>query len=263
MVYLFIGEKEHANQEIEDDEDVDDEDREESDAMRELREIYNKIKDSASVSSSQASLVDHLSNIASARDQANKGQEKNAKAMLKQSNKKQITVKIGDLVLLYVDPVDRGKSAPNNLLCFVVEQKHDKFKLACSAGILERYYSFNSFRKTALATNFSLESVPKKDPNNKPTKSNPDKNNYYKVGDVEYIELGIREAMKSVSVGLGQGFVRCNCSGKCANRRCGCFDSKIGCNTKCHPKTTKKCENVKDTMDEIAEESLEDDTEEE
>ena len=98
---------------------------------------------------------------------------------------------------MYVDPVDRCKSAPNNLLCFVVEQKHDKFKLACSAGILERYHSFNSFRKTALTTNFSLESVPKKDQNN------PDKNNYYKVGDVEYIELGIREAMKSVSVGLG------------------------------------------------------------
>ena len=70
----------------------------------------------------------------------------------------------------------------------------------------------------------------------------------------EFIELGIREAMKSVSVGLGQGLVRCNCSGKCANRRCSCYDSKIGCNTKCHPKTAKKCENVKDTLEEIEEE---------
>ena len=85
--------------------------------------------------------------------------------MLKQTNKKRITVKVNDLVLLYVDPVDRGKSAPNNLLCYVVEQKHDKFKLACSVGILERLYSFNSFRKTDLRTNFSLENVPKKDPN--------------------------------------------------------------------------------------------------
>ena len=33
---------------------------------------------------------------------------------------------------------------------------------------------------------------------------------------VDYIEIGIREAMKAVSVGLGQGFVRCNCNGMCA-----------------------------------------------
>jgi hypothetical protein len=192
--------------------------------MKELREIYNKIITTNGDASVSSSLVDHLSNI---------------------------------------DPVDRGKSAPNNLLCYVVEQKHDKFKLACSGGILERYYPYNSFRKTVLTTNFSLECVPKKDPNNKPTKSNPDTNRYYKIGEVEYIELGIREAMKSVSVGLGQGFVRCNCSGKCANRRCGCFESKIGCNTKCHPKTTKKCENVKDILEEIEEESCEEDLEEE
>ena len=59
--------------------------------MRELPEIYNNInpnkKYNASVSSSQASLVDHLSNIASARDLANKGQEKMQKLCLNRAIK--------------------------------------------------------------------------------------------------------------------------------------------------------------------------------
>ena len=155
MVNFYAGDKEAANQEIDDEYDIDEEEREESDAMKELQEIYNKLKTSSqeeNIASSQAGIVEHLSNIAQARNEANEGQEKNAKAMLKQTNKKQIMLKINDLVLLYVDPVDRAKSSPNNLLCYVIEQKYDKFKLACSAGILDRVYSFNSFRKTNLET---------------------------------------------------------------------------------------------------------------
>ena len=67
--------------------------------------------------------------------------------------------------------------------------------------------------------------------------------------------------MKSVSVGLSQGFVRCNCSGKFSTRRCGCFDSKIGCNTKCHPKSPDRCENKKDFFEEMENESLEEEEE--
>jgi hypothetical protein len=129
--------KETANQEIDDEDDIDEEEREESDAMKELREIYNKLKTSSqeeNIASSQAGIVEHLNNIAQARNKANEGQEKNAKAMLKQSNKKQIMVKINELVLLYVDPVDRAKSSPNNLLCYVVEQKYDKGPCTISIG---------------------------------------------------------------------------------------------------------------------------------
>ena len=263
MVNFYAGDKEAANQEIDDEDDIDEEEREESDAMKELKEIYNKLKTSSqeNIASSQAGIVEHLSNIAQARNKANEGQEKNAKAMLKQSNKKQIMVKVNDLVLLYVDPVDRAKSSPNNLLCYVIEQKYDKFKLACSAGILDRVYSFNSFRKTNLETNFTLDSIPKRDPNLKATKANPDKNNYYNFNGIDYIEIGIREAMKCVSVGLGQGFVKCNCNGKCATNRCGCFLGKIGCNTKCHPKSTK-CENKTDRIEPNEELSESSDSEE-
>ena len=42
--------------------------------------------------------------------------------------------------------------------------------------------------------------------------------------------------MKSVSVGLGQGYVRCSCGGKRTTNRCGCYSVRIGCNTKCQIK---------------------------
>jgi hypothetical protein len=91
--------------------------------MKELREVYNKLKNSSqqekNIASSQAGIVEHLNNIAEARNKANEGQEKNAIAMLKQRN------------------------------------------------------------------------------------------------------------------------IKCNCNGKCVNNRCGCFLGKIGCNTKCHAKSTK------------------------
>ena len=66
--------------------------------------------------------------------------------------------------------------------------------------------------------------------------------------------------MKTVSAGLGQGFVRCNCSGKCAKKKCIRFGSKIGCNTKCHPKTKSNCVNAEDTLaiEEIIDEQEED-----
>ena len=102
------------------------------------------------------------------------------------------------------------------------------------------------FHKTDLRTNFNLENVP--NPNFKATKKNPDNNKYYSLDGVEYIEIGIRVAMKAVSVGLGQGFVRCNCSGKCATKKCGCFEAKIGSNTECHPKTKSNCVMSKDSF---------------
>ena len=51
------------------------------------------------------------------------------------------------------------------------------------------------------------------------------------------------EAVSNSSLGMSQGYVKCDCSGKCGNRRCGCVASNIPCNTKCHPRTTKLCEN--------------------
>jgi hypothetical protein len=47
LVNFYAEDKEAANQEIDDEDDIDEEEREESDAMKELREIYNKLKTSS------------------------------------------------------------------------------------------------------------------------------------------------------------------------------------------------------------------------
>ena len=44
MVNFYAGDKEAANQEIDDEDDIDEKEREETDAMKELREIYNKLR---------------------------------------------------------------------------------------------------------------------------------------------------------------------------------------------------------------------------
>ncbi len=130
------------------------------------------------------------------------------------------------------------------------------------SSILSILYILNSiiWLTAILKIQWRISSKPKKDPNFKATKKNPDNNKYYSLDGVDYIEIGIREAMKYVSVGLGQGFVRCNCSGKCATKKCGCYEAKIGCNTKFHPKTKSNCVNFKDSL---AVEEIEEEIEEE
>ena len=43
-----------------------------------------------------------------------------------------------------------------------------------------------------------------------------------------------KEFIKSLSVGNGQGFKRCACTGKCINNRCKCIKNKLKCNSACH-----------------------------
>ena len=109
--------------------------------------------------------------------------------------------------------------------------------------MLDRWYYSNSFRPTDLVVNWTIDNIPKKDPNAKFTKKNKDPNKYVKIGEIDYIELSFREAVSNSSL-MSQGYVKCDCSGKCSNKRCGCVANNIPCNTKCHPKTVSKCLNL-------------------
>ncbi len=62
----------------------------------------------------------------------------------------------------------------------------------------------------------------------------------------EYVKLGIREAVRFLSVGTGQGFIKCNCNinAYCSTSRCSCKAAKISCSFKCHGKSEQaKCTN--------------------
>jgi hypothetical protein len=54
----------------------------------------------------------------------------------------------------------------------------------------------------------------------------------------------IRSAVWSLSIGNGQGYLRCQCWGMCLTKRCFCFKAGNLCNSACHPKLA--CKNKTD-----------------
>ena len=90
-----------------------------------------------------------------------------------------------------------------------------------------------SFEKTNLVTDFSAADIPKQI--DKKTKKVTDK----------YVELSVREAIKALSVGHGQGYVKCSCTGKCATNKCSCKKAGIACSSKCHGKQFECANNEK------------------
>ena len=61
----------------------------------------------------------------------------------------------------------------------------------------------------------------------------------FNVEDVPSQTVSLREAVRSSSIGLGQGFFKCTCTTGCNNRRCK-KPYKI-CNSRCH--NSNSCKN--------------------
>ena len=77
-------------------------------------------------------------------------------------------------------------------------------------GVLDRLYTYNMFEKTDLVSGFKMEHIPKD-------------------------EVGLREAIRLLSVAHGQGVLKCNCkTGNCKSGKCSCFNHKQKCNSRCH-----------------------------
>ena len=45
---------------------------------------------------------------------------------------------------------------------------------------------------------------------------------------------GVREAVRLMFVGGGQGMLKCNCHGDFKSNRCSCKKNKLLCNSRCH-----------------------------
>ncbi|CAF0946810.1 unnamed protein product [Brachionus calyciflorus] len=69
--------------------------------------------------------------------------------------------KIGDIVLLRTDDVDRGITDAQNILCIIIDKKNDVFQLSCRAGFLDSYIACNSIEKTELVTELNIDFIPK------------------------------------------------------------------------------------------------------
>ena len=63
------------------------------------------------------------------------------------------------------------------------------------------------------------------------------------------VTLSLREAVSKLSIGTGQGYVKCGCTNnaKCSTQRCSCRQAKIACSSKCHGKSPdSNCVNNED-----------------
>ena len=114
--------------------------------------------------------------------------------------------------MLRTDGVDRGAADPMNIICVILEKRDILFKLGCEVGILDTMFAFNVIDKTDLISPLTFEKNPQK-------------------------ILSVREAIRLLSVGHGQGVLKCNCkTGECNKGRCSCFKAEPPqkCNSRCH-----------------------------
>ena len=154
----------------------------------------------------------------SEREDAKRKTQKQADKMLELSRRRFGEAKVGDTVLLAIPDLDRGRCEFPNLTAIVVEV-HDGglYKLGCKTGILDSFYTRNQFSPTQESF-LTLEDV-----------------NLDKV-------IPLRTAASEESMGGGQGFFRCTCTGKCITKRCKCFKADRKCNSRCHNRRT--CNNL-------------------
>ena len=170
-------------------------------------------------SENQAMLVSCAANsLLGIRENVRVNQAKQAKRMLTRSKKVLCPVNIGDYVILPIPEVDRSVSSSPNIICRVVDYDNetDLFELACAAGALNIKFARNCFEK--------LES------DDVAVTIKTDK------------KVSVREAASEIDIGGGQGMLKCNCCGECANNRCSCKKAALKCNSRCHHGNSK-CKN--------------------
>ncbi|RNA07172.1 KRAB-A domain-containing 2 [Brachionus plicatilis] len=232
-LFLLLGKNNEADEQL-DDEDDDDENVDDSfvvsDDLLKLRDELNPKRKAPEPEPEYDEPDQDQENlnpiqtrekqIKKARLNAVTGQKKTIKKMLSRNKKVINSFKVGDLVLYHSEDVDRGASDPQNILCVILEKKNELFKLGCRAGVFDSFVAFNCIEKTALITEFSIEFIPK------------DKKD-------EYVSVGAREAVRLLSIGHGQGYLKCNCTGNCATKRCSCKKANLKCSSKCHGKEFK------------------------
>ena len=147
------------------------------------------------------------------RTRAREGLMKQAQRMVKS-----VPGKIGDNVTVPVPLVDRGRGDARNIMGIILDRDdNDLYRIAVKGSLLNRKYARNQF---GLCNNIAITKI-----------------------CFSREEISLRNAVQHESRCGGQGFVKCNCTGrvKCQTNRCKCFKAKVDCNSRCHSSIT--CEN--------------------
>ncbi|CAF0710231.1 unnamed protein product [Brachionus calyciflorus] len=93
-------------------------------------------------------------------------------------------------------------------LIWNIDHEKSLYELACEAGVLDTLFARNSFD---LVKNCSFE---------------------FEIKLTR--KLSVRQAVREISIGGGQGMSKCNCTGGCLTNRCSCKKSGLLCNSRCH-----------------------------
>ena len=136
--------------------------------------------------------------------------------MLDRTKKKIKLASVNDCVAVPVSEFDRGRGDPANLIGIIMEKNEaGQFRIGTRAGVISNWLERNSFEMLKFQG--------------------------LKQSDVPNKELSVREAVRSLSVGTGQGFRKCTCKSSCSKGRCSCHKNSMICNSACHPGRT--CDN--------------------
>ncbi|RNA29266.1 KRAB-A domain-containing 2-like [Brachionus plicatilis] len=141
------------------------------------------------------------------RDNVRTNQGKQAELMKLRSKKYIPEVNIGDFVTL---PIPEVETEAPNLICRIVDIDYDKslHELASEAGVLNTLFARNCFE---LIKDCVVDIQVKLDKS-----------------------LSVLEAVSQLSIGGGQGMVKCNCTSQCLTNRCSCKKGGLLCNSRCH-----------------------------
>lgn len=143
-----------------------------------------------------------------------------AEAMAMQHIHKLGEAKVGDTVQVSVPDVDRGPADPVNILAYITKiNNHKLYQLATKHGIIKGWHARNSFQICK-----------------------------QKLIKFEQLDLSIERSLREInglhSISGGQGFMKCNCIGKC-QKNCSCRKNGVYCNSKCHRnKVSNECLNT-------------------
>jgi len=170
---------------------------------------------------------------ASLRDRATANVKKRAEKVQKKALTQSPTsaVKLGDVVLVPLDGVDRTKVDGGNLVGVIVSINKDKStcRVAVKRGVLRRAYSHHNIRIVPEASN-----------NRQIMELEDAFTNWRSLPQITEREAARHES----SVG-GQGMVKCNCKGECTSNSCACKKAGRLCSSRCH-RNNKCCLNNKE-----------------
>jgi len=136
--------------------------------------------------------------------------------------------KIGDLVGLKIDKVDRTNVTPKVLPCKIIS-------VQSASNDMDTYQLCTT--TTVISSRFQALDL-----------LNLSNCNFRDLRDVDSTTLPtmtfIQACKAYVSAGLITPTEVCNCNGTCSTKKCPCRTAKIQCDTKCHSSKTKPYSNV-------------------